>query len=1112
MRHSIHILFGQGLVPLEQQMHSYVLKYGEELSPYFRSMRWGKENSENRAESISRFSSLHQQTINLDNRGSHTSLHYCLYFPLYDSHAWDEVKKCIFILNAVERPIEIDLLGFGFDFAKIFAGESDEPDIQQLKKVMSETMRQAIELRKKPGNNMAHFIVMQNSQSQGISLNLSMETLVKIVGEFAMLCVECYDEFFGLTQPNSELQGLGISVLSLDKYYYVDYLLHKAFLYALEREGVRGVDEIERVDVVLATNRAHELLKDKVGLLSRFYDEEVKKRLNNRLSPEEIVQQITPLLKVRTGDLTGDFESFITDGGLTIPAKRAVFSALLGQDDELFDNTMFVEDPLIIDDIDTKALAVYVNANNALLNTEGQVDEAVLSPTGEAAHSPLPEIKKMRTRIIRTTGYIRKLEAEVEELTAQVDNIEEAHKSLIDGEFYVFGEQKFRLLPDVGEVPLQETYQSHAPKAESVDLRGQFTAIKNQGQQGSCTAHAMTAIYEYILKSNKARHADLSEAFLYYNARQRAGAQDEDRGCSYEAALESLVEQGVCEEQFMPYSPEVYTQIPNAEAYSNALTHRVRKAVNVRRNMDDLRSALEDGYPVAISAALYESFGNGALGVISLPAEDERQRAEHGFHSMVICGYSDENRLFVVRNSWGEGFGDGGYCYMPYSYITDESLTRFAAIITEVDLHSARGQTGARRTALEFGDDVRMRQAIKNNALEEERRELAAMQVDYRKLKLQYNRLHESALNPQNQKKLSDSTGVRLSSEVRELSADYQRACDNMDERLNAHDKESRYKVVLAVAIFALIAILSFLFGLIEHPKGDGGWWSEKWVTIFNWVHSKMTLMRYLLVAATIIVTSIVVLLRVKKRKELKADLQEECDQRRERLARKQAELENSKLQMHTAGMVLAANSVAEHSLSRKYQFMQSFVTNLNTWYTVEKGSLNQMNDRVSAPSTSLITNETLDRYFEQQCDSLTENISLCRIFSDKYQLSKEGIEEFRATVEQMFRRELLASIRDFSVYDNFAHPGEYLFAEHKPAKTLLTELANNSDVFVQHSKAPNASKNVFLSIRSEAEKHNWQAISRPYFSTTPAVNSLTSPLKLVMTQMEELTVKDLYL
>lgn len=41
---------------------------------------------------------------------------------------------------------------------------------------------------------------------------------------------------------------------------------------------------------------------------------------------------------------------------------------------------------------------------------------------------------------------------------------------------------------------------------------------------------------------------------------------------------------------------------------------------------------------------------------------------------MLCVGYSDESEMFIVRNSWGQGWGDGGYCYIPYDYLTDREL------------------------------------------------------------------------------------------------------------------------------------------------------------------------------------------------------------------------------------------------------------------------------------------------------------------------------------------------------------------------------------------------------------------------------------------------------
>jgi C1A family cysteine protease len=53
-----------------------------------------------------------------------------------------------------------------------------------------------------------------------------------------------------------------------------------------------------------------------------------------------------------------------------------------------------------------------------------------------------------------------------------------------------------------------------------------------------------------------------------------------------------------------------------------------------------------------------------------------------GGHAVVAVGYDDTLKIcneargseetkgaFIIRNSWGTGFGDHGYCYLPYDYV-----------------------------------------------------------------------------------------------------------------------------------------------------------------------------------------------------------------------------------------------------------------------------------------------------------------------------------------------------------------------------------------------------------------------------------------------------------
>lgn len=46
-----------------------------------------------------------------------------------------------------------------------------------------------------------------------------------------------------------------------------------------------------------------------------------------------------------------------------------------------------------------------------------------------------------------------------------------------------------------------------------------------------------------------------------------------------------------------------------------------------------------------------------------------------GGHAVVAVGYDDDDRVFISRNSWGDGWGDAGYFYMPYAYLLDDNLS-----------------------------------------------------------------------------------------------------------------------------------------------------------------------------------------------------------------------------------------------------------------------------------------------------------------------------------------------------------------------------------------------------------------------------------------------------
>jgi C1A family cysteine protease len=54
-----------------------------------------------------------------------------------------------------------------------------------------------------------------------------------------------------------------------------------------------------------------------------------------------------------------------------------------------------------------------------------------------------------------------------------------------------------------------------------------------------------------------------------------------------------------------------------------------------------------------------------------------------GGHALLVVGYDDATQCFTVRNSWGDSWGDKGYCYIPYKYLTNSNLSSDFWVLTK---------------------------------------------------------------------------------------------------------------------------------------------------------------------------------------------------------------------------------------------------------------------------------------------------------------------------------------------------------------------------------------------------------------------------------------------
>jgi len=204
------------------------------------------------------------------------------------------------------------------------------------------------------------------------------------------------------------------------------------------------------------------------------------------------------------------------------------------------------------------------------------------------------------------------------------------------------------------------------------DLRELCPPIYNQGELGSCTANAISFAYEFDQIKQKEQKKDVfipSRLFIYYNERSMEGTVSSDSGAEIRDGIKSINKVGVCPESMWPYNINVFTEKPSNDCYEMATKHKSVKYARVKQTLEELRECVSSGFPIVFGFTVYESFESDAVaktGIMPMPKKDE---SIVGGHAVSVVGFTD--KTFIVRNSWGDSWGDKGYFYMPNEFITN---------------------------------------------------------------------------------------------------------------------------------------------------------------------------------------------------------------------------------------------------------------------------------------------------------------------------------------------------------------------------------------------------------------------------------------------------------
>lgn len=230
----------------------------------------------------------------------------------------------------------------------------------------------------------------------------------------------------------------------------------------------------------------------------------------------------------------------------------------------------------------------------------------------------------------------------------------------------------------------------------SVDLRQWCSPIDNQLALGSCTAHAGVGMVEYYEKRAFGKYIDASRLFLYKTTRNLLHFAG-DTGAFLRSAIGALVLFGTPPEEYWPYNTTDFDKEPTAFCYAFAQNYQAIKyfrhdpSATPKDVLLDRVKYLAAGHPSMFGFAVYSSIEQSVkTGQIPFPCKSEKIA---GGHAVMAVGYDDkmkikntgacekENRgALLIRNSWGTGWGDAGYGWLPYEYILNGLAEDFWSI------------------------------------------------------------------------------------------------------------------------------------------------------------------------------------------------------------------------------------------------------------------------------------------------------------------------------------------------------------------------------------------------------------------------------------------------
>ena len=216
------------------------------------------------------------------------------------------------------------------------------------------------------------------------------------------------------------------------------------------------------------------------------------------------------------------------------------------------------------------------------------------------------------------------------------------------------------------------------------DMRKKIPSIPGEDNQGHQVIKVISTYINILLyKSKILSKFHPSIYFTYYNILTQFKIKQLH---SFKMIFNSYKNFGFCSEIDCPSHDKCFDDCnyPGDNVYISAKKYRNLNIYSVKNNIDMLKYLLNKDMMILIGFPIYTNFYNSRnTGILGLPSDDDK---EIGGLCGILLGYIEDDKRFIMLLSKGKFWGDSGFIYVSYDYISDKMGCECRIIILNEEL------------------------------------------------------------------------------------------------------------------------------------------------------------------------------------------------------------------------------------------------------------------------------------------------------------------------------------------------------------------------------------------------------------------------------------------